>query len=62
MINLVREKNPMPEQSPEVRVGNFEEVSQGYTKDMAIREAMRCLKCQEKTVHDEGLPHTDAHS
>ena len=42
MINLVREKNPMPEQSPEVRVGNFEEVSQGYTKDMAIREAMRC--------------------
>ena len=48
MINLVREKNPMPEQSPEVRVGNFEEVSQGYTKDMAIREAMRCLKCRKK--------------
>ena len=56
MINLVREKNPMPEQSPEVRVGNFEEVSQGYTKDMAIREAMRCLKCRKKPCMMKGCP------
>ncbi len=48
MINLVREKNPMPEQAPDVRNKNFLEVCEGYTEDMAIREAMRCLKCRKK--------------
>ena len=48
MINLVREKNPMPEQAPEVRNKNFLEVAEGYTEDMAVREAMRCLKCRKK--------------
>ncbi len=48
MINLVREKNPMPEQDPNVRNKNFLEVSSGYTEEMAINEAMRCLKCRKK--------------
>lgn len=48
MINLVREKNPMPEQAPEIRNKNFLEVCTGYTEDMAIREAMRCIKCRKK--------------
>lgn len=48
MINLVRETNPMPEQMPNVRNKNFDEVALGYTEDMAIREAMRCLKCRTK--------------
>ena len=48
MINLVREKNPMPEQAPDVRNKNFLEVACGYTEDMAVNEAMRCLKCREK--------------
>jgi len=48
MINLVREKNPMPEQAPDVRNKNFLEVSSGYTEEMAINEAMRCLKCRKK--------------
>ncbi|MCI8609579.1 MAG: NADPH-dependent glutamate synthase [Firmicutes bacterium] len=48
MINLVRQKNPMPEQDPNVRNKNFLEVCEGYTEDMAIREAMRCLKCRKK--------------
>lgn len=48
MINLVREKNPMPEQAPDVRNKNFLEVSAGYTEEMAINEAMRCLKCRKK--------------
>ncbi|MBQ4649103.1 MAG: NADPH-dependent glutamate synthase [Firmicutes bacterium] len=48
MINLVREKNPMPEQAPDVRNKNFLEVCTGYTEEMAIREAMRCLKCRKK--------------
>ncbi len=48
MINLKKEKNPMPEQDPVIRAGNFEEVAQGYTPQMAINEAMRCLKCRKK--------------
>ncbi|QIB68469.1 NADPH-dependent glutamate synthase [Aminipila butyrica] len=48
MINLVKEKNPMPEQDPMVRNKNFKEVSTGYTADMAINEAMRCLQCRKK--------------
>ena len=48
MINLVREKNPMPEQAPDVRNKNFLEVACGYTEDMAVNEAMRCLKCRKK--------------
>lgn len=48
MINLVREKNPMPEQAPNVRNKNFLEVCEGYTEEMAIREAMRCLKCRKR--------------
>ena len=48
MINLVREKNPMPEQAPDVRHKNFLEGAGGYTEDMAVNEAMRCLKCRKK--------------
>lgn len=48
MINLVREKNPMPEQAPDVRNKNFLEVAVGYTEEMAVNEAMRCLKCRKK--------------
>ena len=48
MINLVREKNPMPEQAPDIRNKNFLEVAEGYTEEMAINEAMRCLKCRKK--------------
>ncbi|MBR6701212.1 MAG: NADPH-dependent glutamate synthase [Firmicutes bacterium] len=48
MINLVREKYPMPEQDPNIRNGNFLEVSSGYTEEMAVSEAMRCLKCRKK--------------
>ena len=48
MINLKSVKNPMPEQKPEVRARNFKEVAEGYTTDMAVNEAMRCLKCRTK--------------
>ena len=39
-------KNPMPEQDPNVRNKNFEEVALGYTKEMALDEAQRCLHCK----------------
>lgn len=48
MINMKKVKNPMPEQDPVVRAGNFEEVACGYTPQMAINEAMRCLRCRKK--------------
>ena len=39
-------KNPMPEQNPQVRAGNFEEVALGYTAELAAAEANRCLNCR----------------
>ena len=39
-------KNPMPEQDPQVRAGNFEEVALGYTPELAAAEANRCLNCR----------------
>ena len=41
-------KVKMPEQSPTVRNKNFYEVSLGYTPEMAIEEASRCLNCKNK--------------
>ena len=45
MANMKMEKNPMPEQDPQVRNHNFDEVALGYTPEMAIDEAKRCLNC-----------------
>ena len=45
MANMRLDKNPMPEQDPVVRAGNFDEVALGYTPEMAIDEAKRCLNC-----------------
>ncbi len=48
MANMRNTKNPMPEQAPEERVQNFNEVAMGYTAEMAMDEAMRCLNCKHK--------------
>ena len=45
MANMRLTKNEMPEQDPIVRSGNFDEVALGYTAEMAIDEAKRCLNC-----------------
>ena len=45
MANMKMEKNPMPEQEPLVRNKTFDEVALGYTPEMAIDEAKRCLNC-----------------
>lgn len=46
---------PMPEQAPEDRIHNFDEVPLGYTVDEAQAEAARCLGCKKpKCV--EGCP------
>jgi glutamate synthase (NADPH/NADH) small chain len=41
-------KVPMPEQDPNVRNKNFLEVAMGYTEEMAMEEASRCLNCKHK--------------
>ncbi|MBE6584234.1 MAG: NADPH-dependent glutamate synthase [Ruminococcaceae bacterium] len=45
-INMSLKKNEMPTQAPDVRSRNFDEVALGYTKEMAMDEAMRCLGCK----------------
>ncbi|MBN1539939.1 MAG: NADPH-dependent glutamate synthase [Candidatus Thermoplasmatota archaeon] len=36
----------MPEQPPEIRARNFQEVPFGLTEELALREASRCLNCK----------------
>ena len=55
MANMSLVKNPMPEQEPLVRNKNFDEVALGYTAEMAIDEAKRCLNCKNKPCV-EGCP------
>jgi glutamate synthase (NADPH/NADH) small chain len=38
----------MPEQDPLVRACNFEEVTLGYTSEMAVEEAIRCIQCSNQ--------------
>lgn len=52
--NLMK-KTPMPEQDPKIRKNNFNEVTLGYTIDLAKKEAKRCLQCKHKPCVD-GCP------
>ncbi len=40
------ERHPMPTQSADVRVNNFDEVALGYDNKLAAEEAQRCLDCK----------------
>jgi glutamate synthase (NADPH/NADH) small chain len=45
-----RQKIPrqlMPEQPPLERIANFYEVPYGYTEELAVNEAVRCLQCKD---------------
>ncbi len=46
MANMSLKKTPMPTQEPSVRAHNFNEVALGYTAEMAVLEADRCLVCK----------------
>ncbi len=46
--NMSMTKCPMPVQDPIVRRNNFQEVALGYTYEMAVEEAKRCLNCKNK--------------
>ena len=47
MANMQMTKTLMPEQDPNVRNHNFKEVTLGYTPEMAMEEAKRCLHCKK---------------
>ena len=50
MAEKKKEKTPrqaMPEQKPDIRRRNFEEVPLGYTPETAIAEAGRCIQCKK---------------
>jgi glutamate synthase (NADPH/NADH) small chain len=40
-------RRDMPKQTPEMRRHNFNEVALGYTEELAIAEASRCLQCKK---------------
>ena len=48
MPNMSPKKAPMPSQAPDVRNKNFLEVATGYTEEVAVEEAQRCLHCKTK--------------
>jgi glutamate synthase (NADPH/NADH) small chain len=52
---LLLERTDMPKQSPHIRRRNFNEVAFGYTRELAVQEARRCLQCK-KPLCVEGCP------
>jgi len=55
MPNMSLKKVKIPEQEPNIRNKNFLEVALGYTEDMAVEEAGRCLQCKNRPCV-EGCP------
>jgi glutamate synthase (NADPH) small chain len=54
-IKLKIPRQSMPEQDQTLRVHNFQEVPYGYTTELALLEAGRCLQCKNPTCID-GCP------
>lgn len=46
MADMTSPRTPMPERDPKLRRRTFQEVSLGYTEEMAVKEANRCLQCK----------------
>ena len=53
--NMSLKKNPMPTRDPEIRSQDFLEVTTGYSEEMAVDEALRCLGCKNMPC-SEGCP------
>lgn len=54
-MGIQPKKNIMPMQSPFERIHNFNEAALGYTEEIAVTEAQRCLNCKNKPCID-GCP------
>lgn len=50
-----RPRTAMPVQDEHERIRNFDEVALGYTEEMALQEAERCLQCKNPTC-EKGCP------
>lgn len=48
-------RQPMPAQKPEDRICNFDEVALGFSEELALAEADRCLECKKPKCVD-GCP------
>src|SRR5579883_1378452 len=46
-------RQPMPEQVPQVRASNFTEVNLGYSAELAMQEARRCLECAKPACTEQ---------
>jgi len=55
MANMSLNKVKMPERDAKERCTNFSEVALGYTKEMAMEEAERCLNCKNRPC-EQGCP------
>ena len=47
-MGIFTKKFDMPTQPPEKRIHNFDEVALGYTAEIAVKEATRCIKCKNQ--------------
>ncbi len=45
---IIKERTEMPCQDPVERTKNFSEVALGYTEEMSLKEAERCLHCKHR--------------
>jgi glutamate synthase (NADPH/NADH) small chain len=52
---LIPKKHPMPHQEASERAHNFNEVALGYTEEIALAEAGRCIQCKNRNCV-EGCP------
>ena len=55
MAKIKPKRHSMPRQEAQVRRHNFDEVALGYTMEIAMAEAERCLQCKKPTCID-GCP------
>jgi len=57
MAKKIKKKRiAVPEQDPHARIHNFDEVSLGYTWELAMEEASRCLQCPYPSPCMKGCP------
>ena len=47
-VEIIKERTPMPHQDAKIRAHNFKEVALGFTEEMALAEAKRCIQCKNR--------------
>jgi len=53
------QRHPVPKQKPSQRIKNFNEVSLGYTEELARKEAFRCIQCAKPLCVEACPVHND---